>query len=286
MSARTLLAALGSLLVTGCVSFYFDAVNLPAAFGGIHRETNLAYGEDPRQRLDVYLPARTSRPPPVVVFWYGGGWTAGSKDEYRFVGVALARAGYLAVLPDYRLYPQVRFPAFVDDAARALVWVHAHIGAYGGDTARLYVMGHSAGAHQAAMLAFVPATLERVGGDRRWIRGFIGLSGPYALAPNSPVLNAIFAPPYQPADWQPLRSVDAGAPPSIIFHGTGDTTVSPSNSVDLDAALRAAGVRSQLYLYPGLGHAATVAVLSPLVRWHAPELAQINAFIRQNDPSH
>lgn len=289
-----LLAAAGLMGLSGCMPFYFRAINFPADFGGYSREADLSYGADPRQRLDVYLPhgaagprgaAGAQRPRPVIVFWYGGGWTAGSKQDYRFVGAALARAGYVVVVPDYRLYPQVRFPAFVDDAANAFVWVHAHISDYGGDPAHLFVMGHSAGAHQAAMLAFDPRVLAKVGGERSWIRGFIGLSGPYALTPNSAVLDAIFAPPYRPADWQPVRFVDRDAPPSAIFQGTADTTVSPSNAVDLDSALRAAGVATELHLYPGLGHAATVASLSVIARWRVPELEQIRAFIARNDPS-
>jgi acetyl esterase/lipase len=280
-----LLGAAVALLLAACTPFYLRAINLPADFGGYQRIPDLRYGSQPRQSLDIYLPRGGGAGHPVIVFWYGGGWVAGSKEEYRFVGAALARAGYVVVIPDYRLYPAVRFPVFDEDSAAAFVWVHAHIAGYGADPTRLFVMGHSAGAYQAAMLAFDPRLLAAAGGERRWIRGFIGLSGPYALIPNSPVLEQIFAPPYGPRDWQPLRFVDGGAPPCAIFQGDDDTTVSPSNAADLAAALRAAGVSVELYRYPGLGHAATVASLSVIARWRVPELAQIGAFIARNDRS-
>ena len=98
---------------------------------------NIAYGADPQHRLDVYVPDQIrdgSRPggAPLVVFWHGGRWSFGDKADYRFVGAALAELGYVAVLPNYRHYPQVKMPGFMDDAARAALWAAAHAGEFGG----------------------------------------------------------------------------------------------------------------------------------------------------------
>ena len=153
VSRRTALAGLVATLTAGCGRVAFMAANVPAAFGAYQRHPNISYGADPQQRLDVYVPDRVlGEPPPLVVFWHGGRWSFGDKAEYRFVGAALAELGYVAVLPNYRLYPEVKMPGFMDDAARAGQWAAAHAGEFGADSRRLYLMGHSAGAHLAALL--------------------------------------------------------------------------------------------------------------------------------------
>src|SRR4051812_38680783 len=175
----------------------FAAANAPAWFGDYRRSADISYGPGARQRLDVYAPGKAAGRP-IVVFWYGGGWQHGEKSQYRFVGAALAQAGYVAVLPDYRLYPEVRYPEFVHDGAAALAWVVSHGNEFGGDPARIYLAGHSAGAWLAAMLAYDGATK---------VRGFIGLSGPYALNPTEEQYRVIFTAPYTIDDWQPMRRV-------------------------------------------------------------------------------
>jgi acetyl esterase/lipase len=87
---------------------------------------DVAYADGARRTLDVYAPRASGAPSPVVVFFfYGGGWESGSKDMYRFVGATLAARGVMTVIPDYRLYPLVRFPAFMQDAAMAVAWTRA-----------------------------------------------------------------------------------------------------------------------------------------------------------------
>ena len=238
------------------------------------------FGPQSWQRLDVYRPAHAAADAPVIVFWYGGSWTQGSKESYRFVGAALADLGYVVVLPDYRLYPQVRFPGFLTDAADAVAWVERHAADYGGDPQRIVLMGHSAGAHMAAMLAMNDIYLRQAGADPKDIRALIGLSGPYELTPNDATLNAIFAAPYTPQDWQVLPYVSSGAPVSLLIHGAADEVVWPRNSERLAAALRAAGVPVVLKIYPDRGHAATVAALSWVLRWRSPTLADIREFMQ------
>src|SRR3954471_10166956 len=147
----------------GCTKFQMLNATVPA--WGYHRASNLSYGKEPRQSLDVYTPCGDPKHAPVVIFFYGGYWQWGSKSDYRFVGQALASKGFIAVLPDYRLYPRVTFPAFVEDGAQAVRWTRDHIARYGGDPNRLYLMGHSAGAHTAALLAVDPHYLQDAGVD-------------------------------------------------------------------------------------------------------------------------
>ncbi len=284
--AMRYLAPVAAAFASGCGSLLFGIANVPAGFGDHTRSADIAYGGLPRQRLDVYRPGGASGSRPVVVFWYGGGWTKGSREQYRFVGAALAEAGYVAVLPDYRLYPQVRFPAFIEDGALALAWAQAHAREHGGDPSRLYVMGHSAGAHLAALLAVDPRYLRDAGGDPGAISGVIGLSGPYALAPDDGTLRSIFAAPATPRDWQPVQRVSTASPPTLLVHGADDDVVWPSHSEEFAAALRAVGVPVQLELYAGRGHADTVAALSIPGRGRAPVLDAVRGFIDgRSDPS-
>jgi poly(3-hydroxybutyrate) depolymerase len=128
--------------------------------------SGVAYGPLPRQRLDIYAPPDADRAP-VVVFFYGGSWRSGDRADYRFAGDALASRGIVAVIADYRLYPEARYPTFLQDAAQVVAWTQQHIGGYGGDPGRVFVAGHSAGGYIAAMLALDPRWLHRAGGPLR-----------------------------------------------------------------------------------------------------------------------
>ena len=279
VSLSILGAALVFACVSGCASFTFFAANAPTAFSHVSRQVNLAYGADPRQKLDIYIPRRAvSRP--VVIFWYGGSWQAGNKSNYRFVGTALAKLGFVAVLPDYRLYPQVTFPVFDEDGARAVAWVEQHVQAFGGDPQRIVLMGHSAGAHTAAFLAFNHAFLERFGANTTDILGLIGLSGPYALVPDSDALRAAFAAPFSENDWQPIRFVDSRAPPTLLLHGLSDREVLPQETLELRDALVRENVRVEMHLFPHRGHPDTVAPFALLARWRTPVVKEVAAFVR------
>ena len=276
-----------TVLVTSCSSAVFLFANAPTAFGSFDRHSDLAYGADARQRLDVYSP-RGAANRPVVIFWYGGTWVKGSKADYRFVGAALAERGFVAVLPDYRLFPTVTFPAFCEDGAHALAWVEAHAKEFGGDPQRIVLMGHSAGAHMAAFIAFNHAFDESAGADTKSIVGFVGLSGPYALVPDTPELHATFPAPYMDKDWQPVRFVDAQSPPSLILHGLADQEVYPRHARALNEALLRNHVRVQMELYPHAHHADTVAPFALLARHRSAAYEQSIAFIEsvtRSDPS-
>jgi len=286
MSRRTALAAMFALFLEGCSRLGFLAANVPAVFGPYKRHANIAYGADPRQRLDVYVPESASlEPRPVVVFWHGGRWRYGDKADYRFVGAALAESGYVAVVANYRNYPQVKMPGFLGDAAQAALWSAAHAKEYGGDPKRLYLMGHSAGAHLAAMVTLDPRYFAAAGQAAPPIAGVIGLSGPYDFLPllEADVQDMFGPPPIYPES-QPINFVRGDAPPMLLVHGLEDDTVRPKNSRNLAAALRAAGVPVTLKLYPKISHSDTVAALTSLLRGRAPTLADIRTFVDQGAP--
>jgi acetyl esterase/lipase len=287
MSRRTALSWLLATATAGCSRAAFFAANFPAIFGAYTRHADLAYGEGPQHRLDVYVPHKPAAARAVVVFWHGGRWSYGDKSDYRFVGAALTELGCVAVLPNYRHYPQVKMPGFMEDAARAAQWAAAHAADYGADPRRLILMGHSAGAHIAALVTldrryFAAIAPPSAPAGRPQIAGVIGLSGPYDFLPlQEPDVKDMFGPPPLYPESQPINFVRPDAPPMLLVHGLKDDTVWPRNSRNLAAALEKLGVPVTLDLYPNLSHADTVAALSAPLRSRAPILAAIGAFVPQ-----
>ncbi|WP_424625225.1 alpha/beta hydrolase [Achromobacter marplatensis] len=241
---------------------------------------DVAYGPLPRQRLDIYAPPDADRAP-VVVFFYGGSWRSGDRADYRFAGDALASRGIVAVIADYRLYPEARYPTFLQDAAQVVAWTQQHIGGYGGDPGRVFVAGHSAGGYIAAMLALDPRWLRGAGTAPGTLAGWIGLAGPYDFLPIvARDVRPVFLFPDTPADSQPIHHVSAAAPPGLLLTGAADTTVDPQrNSASLARALRTAGACARLVEYPGLGHKLLVGALARPLRWRAPVLDDLSAFV-------
>jgi acetyl esterase/lipase len=277
MSRVTLIAFL--LLLAGCSTTQFLVANAPTHFDRIDRHANLSYGQDPRQGLDVYSPRHATNRP-VVIFWYGGSWVKGKKSDYRFVGTTLAERGFVAVLPDYRLYPQVSFPAFDEDGARAVAWVEQHVQEFGGDPHHIVLMGHSAGGHTAAFLAFNHEFLRKFGADPNSIAGLVGLSGTYVLVPETDTEKATFPLPYTEADWQPIRFVDAHSPPTLLLHGTDDKEVLPQEAIELRDKMLQEHLQVELHLYPHRGHGDTVASFAPVARWRTPAVKDTITFIK------
>ena len=238
------------------------------------------YGEGPRRTLDIYVPAGGGGPHPVLVFLYGGGWDSGDKAMYPFVGGSFAAHGFVTVVPDYRVYPEVRFPAFLQDCAAAIRWTRDSIGRYGGAPGPVFVMGHSAGAYNAAMLGLDGQWLGEAGLSRADLHGVIGLAGPYDFLPlNSDELRIIFGPQDQLARTQPINFVDGQAPPMLLLAGQGDTTVKPGNTTRLAARLRSAGRFVEERLYPGIGHLELIGSIGQPLRFLAPTLRDCLAFM-------
>ncbi|KDD67069.1 esterase [Pseudomonas mandelii PD30] len=242
----------------------------------------IAYGPDPRQKLDVYVPRPPMKNAPVVVFFYGGSWNSGSRSDYAFVGEALASRGIVAVLADYRLYPQVRYPLFLEDGARAVAWTHEHIRQYSGNPQRLYLMGHSSGAYNVAMLALDPGLLGAVGLSPHNLSGWIGLAGPYDFLPiKNPQVRPVFFWPDSPPRSQPINHVSRGAPPALLIAASDDELVNPvRNTGGLARKLREAGVPVQDLYFSRTSHATLVATLSRPMRGLAPVLDVVTAFVK------
>lgn len=251
-------------------------------------QTGITYGENARHQLDIYKPLNTlsalnARPAaPVIIFFYGGNWQSGDRADYRFVGAALAASGNVVVLPDYRLYPEVRYPDFLADSAQAVRWVFDHIAEWGGDPQRVFLMGHSAGAYNAAMLALNPQYLRAAGVDARRVRGLIGLAGPYDFLPlQGPVTKAVFGFPDTPVTTQPIHFASSAAPPALLLTGQQDTLVDPGNSARLATRLQQLGVPARVIQYPTLGHRTLIGALALPLRGLGPVLDDVAEFIRQ-----
>jgi acetyl esterase/lipase len=275
---------LAFLVLAGCSPVGLLNVLVPR--GDLERFPAIAYGAAARQRLDVYVPLRSalSTPPPVIVFFYGGSWQAGDRATYLFAAEALTSQGFIVVVPDYRVYPEVRYPGFVEDGAAAVAWTRREIARFGGDPSRIYLMGHSAGAHIAAMLAYDDEFLRRVGLSRADVAGFIGLAGPYDFLPlTDPKLQAVFSSEPQLRRTQPIDYVRGGEPPSLLITGEGDTTVKPGNTTRLAARLREKGSRVEERRYPELNHYTLLARLASPLR-NDELVATIANFVRTTSP--
>lgn len=246
---------------------------------GYTLERGVAYGDDPRQAMDIYRPDDPRPGAPVIVFFYGGRWSSGERASYRFVGQAFASRGFTTVIPDYRLYPEVRWRGFLSDGADAVAAVRARLAGPDGPPA-LVLAGHSAGAYIAAMLTLDRHWLERAGVPPDAVAGLVGLSGPYDFLPlREADLKEIFGPGEAGRDTQPVTFAGPGAPPAFLATGERDTTVLPRNSRRLAAELQGAGVPARLEIYPGLGHVTLVGALAAPLHFLANVLEDVTGFV-------
>ncbi len=281
---RAILLAAVAAFLSACSPA--SLLNATVSGAGVGVSTGIAYGEGPRHTLDVYRPEAEAEaataPGPLVVFLYGGNWRTGTKAMYAFVARPLAQRGAVVVVPDYRLYPEVQFPDFLDDNARAVAWAVAHAASFGADPRRVFVLGHSAGAYNAAMLAVDPRYLAGAGLDRGRLAGVIGLAGPYDFLPmTDPDILPVFAPVDDGPASQPVTYVDGRNPPMLLLAGDADTTVRPRNTESLAAKIRGAGGPAASKLYPGVGHIGIVTAFAPLFSGKAPVLDDVWAFIQR-----
>ncbi len=244
----------------------------------------LAFGPGPRQTLDTYAPTGPADGPlrPLVVFFYGGSWNSGERQGYGWTGRALAAQGFVAVVPDYRLVPDVQYPAFVEDGAAAVALARREARGWGADPDRIVLVGHSAGAYIAVMLATDRRFMAQAGVPRASLRGAAGLAGPYDFYPfDARSSRAAFG------DWadgpatQPINAVDGDEPPLWLATGDGDETVRPRNSLALAEKVNAAGGEAEVKLYPGIDHIGIALAMSRPFRGRAPVLADLSAFVRR-----
>jgi acetyl esterase/lipase len=268
-------------LVVGCSPMRLVNGVVPEA---ARARRDIAYGAAPRQRMDLYAPAASaSSPAPVVIFFYGGSWQGGAKADYLFVADALTSRGFVAVIPDYRVYPEVKFPAFLEDGAQVVRWTRDHVADFGGDPTRIYLMGHSAGAHIAAMLSLDPRYLKAVGLERSVIRAMVGLAGPYDFLPfHSETLRTLFGPAERWPETQPINFVDGKEPPMLLLSGSWDTTVGPGNARRLIAKICEHGGSARAIFYSGIGHTTLIGAMARPFRLFAPVLDDATEFLRSH----
>lgn len=276
-----LLSTLSTFLMAGCSAT--GALNAVTWSGGYTLSADIAYGTLPRHKLDIYTPT-AERPTagwPVVVFFYGGSWNTGARAQYQFVAAALAARGVLTLVADYRLYPEVRYPDFLTDSAQALAYGFEQAARLGGNPKRVFAMGHSAGAYNAAMLALDARWLRATGHGPNALAGWIGLAGPYDFYPIvNPDAKPVFFHPNYPADSQPIGFTSPSAPRSFLAAGVDDKLVNPQrNTLQMAAKLQAAGVPVVLKQYPDATHTSLIGAFAWPLRWIAPVLDDVQAFI-------
>ena len=272
-----LLLPLLAALLAGCQAT--AVVNGLTPTSGYTLLDDRAYGSDPRQRLDLYLPDRPKPDAPVVVFVYGGSWTSGDRGSYRFVGQALSELGYVTVIPDYRLFPTVAFPDFVDDVAQAVASLPGQLQRSDCDAPLGIVLaGHSAGAHTAALLATAPAYR-----DRRPLNvdvvGLVGIAGPYDLPLDDPLVIGKFDRRQDDRSVNPVALAGPSTPPTLLLHGAEDVTVSPRHTRSFEQALRTQGVAVEAVIYPDAGHRTIIGALAAPLRFLQPTLDDIGRFL-------
>ncbi len=271
------LGALASVGLTGCSPVQILNTLAPERLAA----EGIPYGPDPRQRLDVYRPAGIG-PFPVMVFLYGGGWNNGAREMYRFVGGTFAASGFVTVIPDYRLYPQVRYRGVLADCVGALAWTRANAVRFGGSDAPPALIGHSAGAYNAAMLTLDASLLAASGlSPAEDLARMIGLAGPYDFLPlQTEELRQIFGPGPATAATQPITYVDGRNPPMLLLAGTADTTVLPDNTTRLAARIRKQGGPVEDRLYNGVDHIEIVGAIAAPLRLLAPTLPDCLSFLQ------
>ena len=277
-------AALGAMLMlslAGCQAGLFRTLDATSGHAGLDVRTGVVFDREHGLAMDVYAPAG-AHGLPVVVFFHGGSWQDGKRQWYRWMGETLARQGLVVAIPDYRKYPQVRMAGFMTDASRAVAWVHAHAADYGGERDAMFLMGHSAGAHIAALLATDARWLRRVGMQPDKLAGFIGLAGPYDFLPLSdPAFIGMFgASAAAQASSQPVNFVDGDEPPMLLLQGIDDHVVQPKNARSLAKRMRAQHETVEVRMYPDIGHVRLLLSFSPPLRGSSSALQDTLIFLR------
>lgn len=275
---------LTAAVLSGCQATLFAGINAAAKTSGVQATRGIVYERSHDLKLDVYRPAGTAAGAkfPVVVFFYGGNWDSGKRQWYRWMGEALAQRGLVAVVPTYREWPQVKLDGFMTDGANAVSWAWRHAAEYGGDPRELFVMGHSAGAHIAALLATDSRWLAGVGMQPRQLDGFVGLAGPYDFLPlTNPDYISMFGSTHaQQLQSQPVHFVDGNEPPMLLLQGLDDDIVAPKNTRSLAAAMRHEGEPVETKFYPDVGHIMLLLSMSRPFRGRASTLADSVAWIK------
>lgn len=280
MSGGTLKPALLFLLLiwlTGCQPTRIINQLTPRDDFTLSRD--LSYGSDPRHRLDLYVPKGPVNHRSVIVFVHGGSWDSGDKDQYLFVGQAFASLGYVTAIPNYRLFPQVQYPEFVDDIARAVVSLKQHLAQQAcADGGSIVLVGHSAGAHTASLIATDPRYLTRNQVEAEF-RAWIGIAGPYDLPLDDPAVLGKFDNRIDDRETNAVGLAAPGTPPTLLIHGGKDVTVGIHHTESLRAKLDQQGVPHEVRIYPGTNHTRVIAALASSLRFLNPIYQDVDSFL-------
>ena len=272
-----LICAFVIVALVGCAAVKpTAALNLLTPSGGYTKQ-QFSYGNHRRQGLDLYLP-KTSTAKTPVVFVYGGAWRSGSKNDYAFVAQALTSLGHPVIIPDYRLFPEVKFPAFVNDVADAISFVeHQTNNGLTKPFNEYILMGHSSGAHTAALLATDSRYLNQRN-IRARLKGLIGIAGPYDLPMNDPEVLPVFNTSTEQRT-KPVANVRRGMPPTLLLHGLADTRVLPFHTERFKDALLRNGNSVTTRLYPKVDHTKIIGSLAAPLRFLNRSFEDVKAFL-------
>ncbi len=270
------------LALSGCTNTQIFLANLPSNLGSYTSHNNIKYGSEEWQYLNLFQPdVEDGEKVPIVVFIYGGKWKSGEKERYKFAGEAFTARGYVAVVPDYVKYPQGKFPQFVKDVALAVKWVHENAAEYSGDRNNIFLVGHSAGAHIAGLLAADGRYLEEVGGNTGWIKGVVGMAGPYAFNPADYKLTKTFGGDDNLPDSQVINFITGKEPPFLLLHGLKDNVVNPSQSDTLADRIKERGGVAEVIYYDNVDHRGPIRALTRYYRRDFSVLPDIVTFIQK-----
>ncbi len=288
-SVICLLTAFFAMSAGGCRRTPEPEIDHNLSIGSTHDlniTRDIAYAAGPRQSLDVYSPNAGDGDAPVIVYIYGGAWASGSKEESAWIGASLARRGFVAVIPDYRIYPEGLWPLFLQDNAAAVAWTHRKIAQYGGDPNKIVLVGHSSGAFNVFSLAVDRRWLDAEGLDpKNDVKAVIGLSGPYSMMPlDGDREHAIFG---EGRDYtEPYAHIDGRSPPLLLLVGADDRAAGPSNSPEAAKRVREKGGEAEAILYPSVSHSDTRDAFGGLpIASNAPILGDILSFLARHDVS-
>lgn len=247
--------------LAACTPLQFALINVPSLTYEGQISEDVPYGQLPRQKLDIYVPNIDRETFPVVVFFHGGRWTDGSKKQYKFVAMTLSNMGYVVVLPNTRLYPDVKFPTFAEDAAKSVAWVYENIASYKGNQ-NLFISGHSSGAHLGALIIADDSYLAAFELKPNIVTAFAGISGPYDFVPKAPDIKDMFGPVENYPNMVVTNFIDGNEPPMLLIYTGEDDTVHPRNLEALKAGIENVNGTVQTIIYKTGGHAAPVAAFS------------------------
>ena len=277
-----MLSVFSALIITGCTQVGVGVANIPAHFSDIEIKKDVAYGDQDWQKLNLYIPNKMeTKNSPVIVFFYGGRWTDGSKNMYSFVGQAFAEKGYIVVIADYSKYPNVKFPVFVEDGAKAIAWTHSNIANYGGNPENLFVSGHSSGAHIGALVTADERYLKAEGKSTNIISAFAGLAGPYDFVPDAEDLKDIFGPPSNYPQMTVTTFIEGSEPPMLLLWGAKDEAVWERNIKLLSEKIEKENGSVETKIYPNLDHVGIISSLTWFMRNKAPVLNDVTTFFEK-----